>query len=399
MKASSATAQAGDRKRGIGPAIFSGFCASFVGLGLARFGYTPLLPAIIQAHWFQPSTAAYLGAANLAGYLLGALTGRPLASRWAAAPVLRAMMLVIAGSFLACAFRLGFSWFFVSRLASGWAGGTLMVLAATTVLPHVAPARRGLAGGVIFMGIGMGIACSGTLIPLLLSYGLRKAWLGLCVITLVLTVTSWPGWPEDKAKLVPSQPGRTDIRATPLRALYVEYGLNAVGLVPHMLFLVDFVVRGLGDSLRTGSDYWVLFGLGAIAGPVVNGHLADRIGFGRLLRISFLVQLVAVLLPALSTQPVAIAVSSFVVGAFTPGMVTLVLGRIHELLAHHPAAQRAAWSKATVSFALFQAAAAYGFSFLFSRDNDYQALFLIAASALVAAFAIDVAFNRVPKGA
>lgn len=45
----------------------SGLCASLVGIGLVRFGYTPLLPAIIGAHWFTASAAAYLGAANLVG--------------------------------------------------------------------------------------------------------------------------------------------------------------------------------------------------------------------------------------------------------------------------------------------------------------------------------------------
>jgi hypothetical protein len=48
-------------------ATLSGFSASLVGIGLARFAYTPLLPAIIGARWFAPSSAAYLGAANLAG--------------------------------------------------------------------------------------------------------------------------------------------------------------------------------------------------------------------------------------------------------------------------------------------------------------------------------------------
>ncbi len=41
-------------------------------IGLARVFYTPLLPTIIAAHWFSPADAAYLGAANLAGYLAGA---------------------------------------------------------------------------------------------------------------------------------------------------------------------------------------------------------------------------------------------------------------------------------------------------------------------------------------
>jgi hypothetical protein len=53
-------------------------------------------------------------------------------------------------------------------------------------------------------------------------------------------------------------------------------------------------------------------------------------------------------------------ISSVIVGGFTPGIVPLVLGRIHELLPHGNAGQRAAWAQAITVFALFQAAGAYG---------------------------------------
>src|SRR5690348_16357662 len=62
------------------PAL-AGLCASLVGIGLARFAYTPLIPALIDARWFLPGEAAYLGAANLAGYLAGALLAGRLARR------------------------------------------------------------------------------------------------------------------------------------------------------------------------------------------------------------------------------------------------------------------------------------------------------------------------------
>ena len=47
--------------------------ANLVGIGLARFARTPLIPVLIAAGWFTPSAAVSLGAANLAGYLAGAL--------------------------------------------------------------------------------------------------------------------------------------------------------------------------------------------------------------------------------------------------------------------------------------------------------------------------------------
>src|ERR1700752_247338 len=88
------TAVTHDRNAG-GPVWLSalaGLCASLVGLGLARFAYTPLIPALIAAKWFSPSDAVYLGAANLAGYLAGALIAREFGARAGSVRTLRAMM-------------------------------------------------------------------------------------------------------------------------------------------------------------------------------------------------------------------------------------------------------------------------------------------------------------------
>ncbi len=376
---------------------FSAFCASLVGIGLARFAYTPLLPAIVAAHWFKPSAAAYLGAANLAGYLAGAVLGRSFAARTSVVSTLQLMMGLATAAFFACAFPISFLWFFAWRFAAGLSGGALMVLAAPAVLPHLPAARRGLAGGLIFVGVGVGIAASGTLVPLLLRLGLKQAWFGLGVFSCVLTIAAWRGWPVAAASVAVSPPNRLSPPTIKLRALYLEYALNAVGLVPHMIFLVDFVARGLGQGVQVGAEYWVLFGLGAMLGPLLSGHLADRAGFGPALRLAYFLQAAAVVLPTLGLGTVALIVSSFVVGAFTPGIVPLVLGRVHELLAHHPEEQKAAWSKATVSFAILQAGAGYGFSFIFARGGDYRLLFVIGTVALLLALAIDLIAAVVAK--
>jgi MFS family permease len=373
-------------------ATLSGSCASLVGIGLARFAYTPLLPAIIGAHWFAPSAAAYLGAANLAGYLAGALLGRPLAARIPVPVLLRGLMLLATVALFACATPVSLAWFFVWRLLSGIAGGSLMVLAAPTVLPHVPHRRRGVASGAIFAGVGFGIAASGTLVPLLLRESLTEAWCGLGALSLILTVVAWAGWPAGSpaAQAVPNAHSKHHGPPRRLQALYLEYALNAAGLVPHMLFLVDFVARGRGQGLDSGAQYWVLFGLGAIVGPVLSGHLADRTGFGPALRLAFFVQAVAVLLPALGTGTAGLIVSSLVMGAFTPGIVPLALGRIHELLPHDAAAQKSAWSTATTGFALLQAAGAYGLTYVFTQTGDYPLLFIIGAAAFVLTLGIDL---------
>jgi predicted MFS family arabinose efflux permease len=369
--------------------------ASLVGIGLARFAYSPLIPALIEAGWFAPAEAAYLGAANLAGYLAGALAGRRLAARAGTTPVLRAMMLLATASFFASASPVAFAWFFLWRFAAGVAGGALMVLAAPSVLPHVEPARRGLAGGIIFTGVGLGIAASGTLVPLLLGAGLAATWLGLGALALALTGLAWSGWPAapGAARATAAAP-RRDPR---LAALYLVYALGAFGLVPHMVFLVDFVARGQGAGIEAGAVQWILFGIGAVAGPLAAGALADRLGVLAALRLALALEAAAVALPLLDGFA-ALALSSLLVGAFVPGIVPLALGRVTALLPGDAAAQGAAWSRATVGFALGQALGAYVCSFLFAQTSGYGALFGLGAGTLALALAIDLAAGGAPRG-
>lgn len=375
----------------VGMATTSGFCSGLIGIGLARFAYTPLIPALVAEHWFTPGEAAYLGAANLAAYLAGAVLARHSLQVGSAAAILRANMLVATASFFACAWPMSFAWFFLWRFVAGFAGAVLMVLAAPTILPHVPPARRGLVSGIIFTGIGFGVIASGTLVPLLLRYGLTETWLGFGGIASVLTVVAWFGWPKESVRAetsAKSPTGNGDFSPA-LKALFVEYALNAAGMVPHMIFLVDFVARGLGQGLARGAIYWVLFGVGATLGPAAYGHLGDRIGFGPALRMAYVLQAIAVGALALSSNQAVLIFSSLIVGTFTPGIVPLTLGRMTELL---PAGggQIAAWSAATAAFALGQAAGAYGFSFLFAQSHDYALLYALGVLPFALALALDI---------
>jgi predicted MFS family arabinose efflux permease len=374
-------------------ATLSGLCASLVGHGLARFAYTPLLPAIVTAQWFGASQAAYLGAANLAGYLAGALLAGRLSARLGVRTVLRGMMVATTLSLLACAWPVDFAWFFVWRLVSGIGGGALMVLTAAAVLPQVPPAHRGAASGVIFTGIGLGIAASGTLVPLLLRRGLTPTWLALGALALALTLVAWHGWPDTSLTPPPVRHAAVAASTARLRALYAAHSLNAVGLVPHMIFLVDYVARGLGQGLAAGTRYWVVFGLGAMVGPLLGGRVADRTGFGIALRLGYVLQAVAVAIAALGAFGSAgLLFSSAVCGAFTPGIVPLVLGRVREMLPGQPALHHEAWSRATTGFAVMQAVAAYGFSYLLTASaGDYALLFALAAGAMVLALCFELA--------
>ncbi|MEQ9641968.1 MAG: YbfB/YjiJ family MFS transporter [Alphaproteobacteria bacterium] len=366
------------------PGVAAALAASLVGIGLARFAYTPLLPVLVEAGWFEAGDAAWLGAANLAGYLAGALRARGLAATRPPATALRAMMALATLAFVACAWPLSFAWFFAWRFLAGFAGGALMVLAASTVVPRVAPARRGVAAGAVFTGVGLGIAASGTCVPLLLEFGLRETWLGLGAIAAALTAAAWFAWPADAPPI--ATPRARLPRVPGLSRLTVQYGLNAAGLVPHMVFLSDYVARGLERGTAAGAGIWVMFGLGAIAGALLSGLAADRFGFARAIRAGFIIQFAAV--PLALAGDAGLYVSAVVVGAFVPGVVPLVLGRVHELAA--PEARTTAWGRATAGFALGQAAMAAALSWLYGATGTHVWLFAAGAAALLLALLLDL---------
>jgi predicted MFS family arabinose efflux permease len=379
--------------------IFAGLCASLVSIGLARFAYTPLLPALIQAHWFAQSDIVYLGAANLAGYLVGALIGRPIGARVSNAQALRLMMVMVTLAFLACAFPISVAWFFAWRLISGIAGGVIMVLVAATVLPHVPPERRGAASGAVFLGLGLGIAASGTIVPLLLENGLRTTWIGLAIFSAVLTIASWPGWPAAQPKVAdPSQHAADAKHASEpspaarrvIKLLYVEYALMALGLVPPMVFLVDFIARGLGKGPHLGSLFWILYGVGAIFGPPAYGLLADRIGSRPALRVWLALQAIVVAGLALSSNLLIIGALTIVIGSFPPGIVPLWLARFRHTIPGNTVWQNIVWVRATSVFAAAQALSGYAYSAVFNGSGgSHRLLFAIAAAAIVAGLAAD----------
>ncbi|HEX7007227.1 MAG TPA: YbfB/YjiJ family MFS transporter, partial [Alphaproteobacteria bacterium] len=236
------------------------------------------------------------------------------------------------------------------------------------------------------------------LVPFLMISGLVATWCGLGALALALTALGWRGWPDLAPGIAAA--AEADATAPPagrriglaLLALLIGYGLDAVGVVPHMVFLSDFVARELHRGIAAGAHVWVLFGVGAAIGPAFAGHLGDRIGFGWGLRVAFLVQGICVALVVITADEMVIAVSSVVIGAFVPGIAPLALGRVHELLADG-AGRRAAWRRATVAFAVGQAVGAYGFSYLLEEGMRYPTLFTVAVGALALALAVDLALS------
>jgi len=163
--------------------------------------------------------------------------------------------------------------------------------------------------------------------------------------------------------------------------LAAAYAIDAFGYVPHTAFWSDFIASELGYGVAAGGIHWALFGVGALLGPVVLGRAAGRFGFRRVLTAGFAVKAAAVGLPVVATSPIALGLSSVLVGALVPGIVASVSGRLSEIV---PADRLPArWGLLTAIFAVAQALAGWAQSALYGAAGTYTVLFPLAAGALV----------------
>lgn len=359
------------------PTALSGTAATLLGIGLARFAFVPLFPAMVTAGWVEGEGAAMLGAVTLATYLAGALTGQPLARRIGVPRALDAGALLVIAAFAACAWNGGLWWLAFWRGVAGIAGGWLMTLAGPAVQAAVAPARRGLASGLVVAGVASGITIGALVMPLLLQGGPAMAWLGLAIGAGAAWAWATPHWPRVAAPAAGMAGGWSP--------LLTAYTLSAIGMVAPMIYLSDLAVRGHGYSLGAGALAWACFGAGALCGTLAGGRMVDRIGGLRAARIWLWVQVAGL---GMLLLPVSALVwpGAFACGFAGVGVTAVMLALMRE--AYGPRAA-AVWVRSTVGYAAAQAVTAFAAAALFAATGEnHAAVFAAALLASLAAIAI-----------
>lgn len=365
--------------------ILAGCSATLLGIGLQRFAYGPILPAMVEEGWLAEGPAGMLGGANLAGYLVGAfgagMVARALGVVWA----LRLSMLSAVIGFALCAINGGFWWFLPWRVLAGLTGGVLMVLAGPAVQAVVPVQMRNLASGFVITGVGLGIVVSSVLVPALLPLGLPAAWLALATAALLLTAMSWTIWPD----VPPPQPAAKGGPPLPegTVSLLVFYGLAGFAATAHMVFWPDFIARGLGYGTDAGGLAWLGYGVAASLGAVVCSRLADKIGARHALIAAALLQVISLVLPLLWTNLPALSISTVGAGGTVLGITALGLVRSREL--GGDAAPRL-WRLATAIWGVTTASAGFFLSWLLALTSSHLPMFAVGLAAALLALLLAV---------
>ncbi len=361
----------------------SGLIALAVALGIGRFAFTPILPMMQADAGLSIAPGGWLAAANYGGYLVGALIAVRI--RVPSSRAIRGSLVVIALATLGMGLEHRFAAWVLLRTVAGIASAWVLIFVSAWSLGTLAPLGRPILNGVVFAGVGTGIALAGGACVLLMYVGATstRAWLVLGVLALVGTALIWrPVGGEAgvrTGRATPASRGRQRWDSDSAR-LVLCYGAFGFGYIIPATFLPAMARAMIRDPMIFGWS-WPVFGAAAAASTLAVARAASVIGNRRLWRLGQTVMAVGIALPVVVPGMAAIMLAAlFVGGTF---MVITMTG-LQE--ARHVAGPEATplMAAMTAAFAAGQIVGPLAVSYLVGADADFSRPLLVAAVALLA---------------
>jgi len=370
----------------------SGFIALAVAMGIGRFAFTPMLPMMQSDAGLGLSEGGWLASANYLGYLLGALMAASVP--WPATVQLRAgLALVIVttaamgitdnwGSWLA--------WRFIAGVASAW----VLVSTSSLCLGRLAALGQSRRAGLVFAGVGSGIALAGLLCMglTLAAVSSSHAWLALGLAALLGAWGARGLWslpPDPMGAASAAQPGPASSTSHSVLKnhwkLILCYGLFGFGYILPATFLPAQAKLLVADPALFGLA-WPLFGLAAALSTLLTSRLTAVFQRRTVWAVAQVVMAAGVLLPIAWPSLFAIVIAAVCVGGTF--MVATMLGMQQAQAAAGPEQARKLMAALTASFAAGQLAG----PIVFSVSHQYisaglgSALILGAAGLLLSSY-------------
>jgi MFS family permease len=323
-------------------------------MGIGRFATTPLLPLMVRDGLLAPGAGAWLAAGNYLGYLIGALVASRL--RLPLSALMRASLAGIGVATAAMGLLDGLmAWIglrFVAGVLSAWA----MVAVSAWALQHLSQSGHTELAGLVYAGVGLGIASAGLFCLAAAQPGVPagRLWLELGMLAALAVVVV--GILVGRSPVASCQPPtvHTDVRAPGSRAgLVICYGALGFGYVLPATFLPD-LARAVVDDPQTFGLAWPIFGVAAALSTIATGWKLAHANRLRVWAISHLLMAVGVVLPSLWLAPATIAIAALAVGGTF--MVATMVG-LQEARARAPRNPTALLAAMTAAFAIGQLAA------------------------------------------
>ncbi|MDZ7603828.1 MAG: YbfB/YjiJ family MFS transporter [Hoeflea sp.] len=370
----------------------AGAVAMAVCMGLGRFFYTPVLPAMMAGLGLGPAEAGWIASANYAGYLLGAI----LAAYGWAEGIERRVALASLGATAALLLAMGLSSDIVVlaaiRFLAGLASAFAMIFTTAIVLSHGLLAGKSWVQAAHFGGVGTGIAISAAMFGLLVlaEGGWRMAWIAAAALAFAGLAVVMFYLPRDVARAGPAKKEPPLVWTAPLMGLTVAYGIFGFGYIVTATFLVAIVRDGGGSSLFE-AGVWFVTGLAAAPSVAYWLPAVRRMGLVNVFALGCLVEALGVAASVLVPLPAGPVIGGLLLGATFVMVTAFGLQAGRQLAGESP---RRALALMTAAFGVGQIIGPVVAGYLADWSGTYTWASLAAAAALLASGAIALAFCR-----
>lgn len=368
-----------------------------IAMGIGRFAFTPMLPLMIRAGSVDVGAGGWLAAANYAGYLLGALTTArlPLTPQRIGLLSLAAIVLSTAAMGWSGSVAVWLLLRFVAGVASAWA----LVSTSVWCLGWLARLERPAGAGVLYAGVGVGIALAGLYCWRAGMAGVlaESLWIQLGVLALVgllmvavLMPREAPGQGAasgGSAAAAPSTP------AVVPWGLVVSYGLLGFGYILPATFL-PVLARAVVDDPSVFGAAWPVFGAAAALSTVFAGAVLGGVPRRRVLAGSHVLMALGCVLPVLHLSALTVLAAALLVGGTF--MVATMAG-MQEAKASSAGDPTRMLGRMTAAFAIGQMAGPVLSSVLSGKAEGFGGLFIALAVGAVALLGSAVWLARKPS--
>ena len=365
------------------PLVLGGIIALAAAIGIGRFVYTPILPPMEEGLGLTKSQAGFIASANFLGYLLGALAAStprlPGSRRTWLVGTLAVSALTTAAMGLTGSMPL----FLLLRFVGGVASAFVLVFASALVLDRLIAAGRGDLAGLLFAGVGLGIAISAALVSGLLYAGgdWRDLWLASGGLALAAVVAVFALVPDRGADGKASGSGKASGNQRALVSLIVAYGLFGFGYVITATFLVA-IVRDAPEIRPLEPLIWIVVGLAGAPSVIFWSKVGARIGIPQAFVVACLVEAVGVAASVLWISAAGVILAGILLGGTFMGITALGLIEARRLTSGDP---RRILALMTAAFGLGQIVGPSFAGVLFDISGSFLLPSMAAAGALLVA--------------
>jgi predicted MFS family arabinose efflux permease len=376
--------------------LLAGILAIVVGIGVARFAFTSLLPFMLE-DFLTLSYAGVLASLNFAGYLAGAIFSIFIKDINTKVKYFRIGMVLSILTTLVLALSTNETLWLVSRVIAGFGSAMVLIVGGAIVMVKLNFESKTKAMGIHFSGIGFSIVISELISQTILKESTwSEAWLALSLFAFIVTFYSLHILSFDKAikKESVKHPLSRSIFSTYVILLILAYFTEGVGFVVQGTFLPD-IINSLEGLEGYGNLGWLIVGIAGIPSSILWMRWAHSYGSVNVIIIAMALQIVGILIPALSTNIILNLLSGALYGSTFIGLVALFLNLGGQLAGKNPVVLMGAM---TAAYGIGQVGAPLYSVALIDHFGDYNATLYVTASIVFVGILFLMYAKRIEPG-